>query len=227
MSRSQIEEGQAKDPDFLSEQEFADAHSDTIPPTPDDGTGASGVSADVSRADHKHPEHAFTPTTDQNDAADGANSPSSGNVYATIADIPTVSQIKQVLSTFIPSSPSGAFQIYGDGSLGLKLHTDVTLLDIQFQFQQGNAAQMEMKCQLVKYDAGTTSEIVIFEIDSTTSGSNNDFRSFITSTVENPGEEVIDTAGGDLIHLHLSDLAGTGGMKQVNNLTITFSFDPN
>ena len=53
MPRSQIQEDQAKDPDFLSEQEFADAHSD-LAHAKASGTGASGTSADISREDHVH-----------------------------------------------------------------------------------------------------------------------------------------------------------------------------
>ena len=87
MGRSKIREDQAFDADFLSEAEFDAAKSDATPSTPDDAVGAAGSSSDISRADHKHPEHANTPTDDQKDAMDNANSPSSSNPFATQDDI--------------------------------------------------------------------------------------------------------------------------------------------
>jgi len=226
MPRSEIQENQAKDSDFLSEAEFDAAKSSTTPVTPDDAAGAAGVSSDVSRADHKHPEHAFTPTSDQNDAMDNAASPTAANPFATVADVPTVTQTRQVLSTFVPSSPSGEFNIYGDAATSFLPHTDLTLLDLQFQLQQGNAAQLECRVQLVKWDFGTSAEIIIFDLQTTVSGSNNDFRDFFTSTVVNPGEEVMDVTAGDRLNLRVSNIAQVTGPKQTSFLTVTFSFDP-
>jgi len=356
MPRSEIQENQAKDSDFLSEQEFADAHADTTPVTPDDGTGAAGTSSDVSRADHKHPEHANTPTDDQAAALDAANAPAVGNPVATIADLitntdetakvsandttagflngklvggtnitltenndganetltisssaaaggatntvvgssgitnvgdnvdadlaptygtaaNTISEgdhthalddlsdvdatgpadedalifdtasgdwvagkvgpgtiepgvIQKEISSFIPSSPSAVFQMFGDGANAFKPQTDIGLRSVQVQLKQGNANNLDFRIQVFKHDGGTVADILIFDLSHTTAGTNNDYRFFETTTIENPGEEEIDVSDGDRLFWIVSNNIVTSGPAQVSDLSISVLYEP-
>lgn len=134
--------------------------------------------------------------------------------------------LRKAYTNFILASPANPFNVFGENANSFDPTVKIKFSSLQLHFQQNNAAKLSLRMKVYKWNGTLLTPELIFDLQSTISGLNQDYRSFGTATIQTPGAEVIDPSLGDKFYTVFSNIAESSGPKQAGNITFSISYDP-